>query len=171
MASAATSSVTKQIDGLFRTGTAVGLSDRFLLDRFQSVRGDEAEAAFAALVERHSSLVLQVCLRILGDRHDAEDAAQAVFLVLARQPRSIRQADSVASWLYGVSVRVAARARLDAARRRLRERRGGGAILGDTGTQRRRSRHVGNLARTLPRAGPASPTGSDCRYYCATCRA
>ena len=70
------------------------------------------------LVERHGPMVLHVCRRILGDRHDAEDAAQAVFLVLARQSRSIRRTDSVASWLYGVAARVAARARLDAARRR-----------------------------------------------------
>ena len=76
------------------------------------------------LVERHGPMVLNVCRRILGDRHDAEDAAQAVFLVLARQPRLIRRTDAVASWLYGVAARIAARARLDAARRRVRERRG-----------------------------------------------
>ena len=76
-------------------------------------------------------MVLHVCRRILGDRHDAEDASQAVFLVLARQARSIRRTDSVASWLYGVAARVAARARLDAARRRLRERRSRGGSDGD----------------------------------------
>jgi RNA polymerase sigma factor (sigma-70 family) len=124
LASNTSSSVTKHIHTLFRTGTAVGLTDGSLLDRFWFGPADEAEGAFAALVERHGPMVLQVCRRILGHRHDAEDAAQAVFLVLARQARSIRQADSVASWLFGVATRVAARARLDAARRRLRERRG-----------------------------------------------
>ncbi len=81
------------------------------------------------LLERHGPMVLHVCRRILGDRHDAEDASQAVFLVLARQARSIRRTDSVASWLYGVAARVAARARLDAARRRLRERRGAEVMM------------------------------------------
>ncbi len=124
MASNASSSVTKHLNALFRTGTAIGMSDASLLERFRSGAADEAEAAFAVLVERHGPMVLLVCRRILGDRHDAEDAAQAVFLVLAQQARSIRRTDSLASWLYGVAARVARRARLDAARRRLRERKG-----------------------------------------------
>jgi RNA polymerase sigma factor (sigma-70 family) len=123
LASESASTVLKQIAALFGTGTATGLTDGCLLDRFRSGPSDEAEAAFAVLVERHGPMVLHVCRRILADRHDAEDAAQAVFLVLARQARSIRRTDSVASWLYGVAARVAARARLDAARRRSRERR------------------------------------------------
>jgi RNA polymerase sigma factor (sigma-70 family) len=154
LASAAFSSVTKQIDALFRTGTAVGLSDSILLDRFHKGRRDDAEAAFGTLVERHSSMVHDVCLRILGDRHDAEDAAQAVFLVLARQPGSIRRTDSVASWLYGVAVRVAARARLDAARRRLRERRGAErsmAIRDENDSDRDRSETWPELYQELSR--------------------
>jgi RNA polymerase sigma factor (sigma-70 family) len=124
LASESASTVLKQIAVLFGTGTATGLTDGCLLDRFRSGPAEEAEAAFAVLVERHGPMVLHVCRRILADRHDAEDAAQAVFLVLARQARSIRRTDSVASWLYGVAARIAGRARLDAARRRSRERRG-----------------------------------------------
>jgi RNA polymerase sigma factor (sigma-70 family) len=124
LASAAFSSITKHIDALFRTGTAMGVTDGSLLDRFRCGQADEAEAAFTVLVERHGPMVQHVCRRILGDRHDAEDAAQAVFLVLSRQAHSIRRTDSVANWLYGVATRVATRARLDAARRRLRERKG-----------------------------------------------
>ena len=124
MASESSSTVFKDIDALFRTGTAVGLTDGSLLDRFRSGPAEEAEAAFAVLVERHAPMVFHVCRRILGDRHDAEDAAQAVFLVLARQSRAVRRTDSVASWLYGVAARIAARARRGAARRRMRERRG-----------------------------------------------
>jgi RNA polymerase sigma factor (sigma-70 family) len=123
LASECSSTVVKQIAVLFRTGTATGLTDGSLLDRFRSGSAEEAEAAFAVLVERHAPMVLNICRRITGDRHDAEDASQAVFLVLARQARSIRRMESVASWLYGVATRVAARARKGAARRRLRERR------------------------------------------------
>jgi Sigma-70 region 2 len=100
LASAASSSITKHIDALFRTGTAMGVTDGSLLDRFRCGQADEAEAAFTVLVERHGPMVQHICRRILGDRHDAEDAAQAVFLVLSRQAHSIRRTDSVASWLY-----------------------------------------------------------------------
>ena len=122
MAKVASSAVLRQVAVLFQIGTTAGLTDGSLLDRFRSGRPDEAEAAFAVLVERHGPMVMQVCRRILGDRHDAEDAAQAAFLVLARQAHSIRQMDSVASWLYGVAGRIATRARRDAERRRARER-------------------------------------------------
>ncbi len=55
---------------------------------------------------------------MLHDAHDAEDAFQAVFLVLVSRARSIRRGGSVASWLFGVAHRVATRARRSAARRR-----------------------------------------------------
>ena len=77
------SAVLKHVATLFQIGTAAGLTDGSLLDRFRSGPADEAEAAFAVLVERHGPMVMHVCRRILGDRHDAEDAAQATFLVLA----------------------------------------------------------------------------------------
>ena len=60
---------------------------------------------------------------MLRDPQDAEDAFQATFLVLAHRAGAIRRRDSVASWLFGVSQRVAAQARLRAARRRAGEHR------------------------------------------------
>ena len=115
----------KQIETLFGSGTAGGVSDGQLLERFLERRDETAEAAFAALVDRHGAMVLRVCRRVLADEHDAEDAAQATFLVLARKAGSIGRRESVACWLHGVAIRVAARARLAAARRQARERRGG----------------------------------------------
>ena len=109
---------------LFGGGTLVGLDDADLVDRFVAGRGDEAAArAFEALVTRHGPMVLAVCRTALRDGHDAQDAFQATFLILARRARSIRRRDTVASWLFGVARRVALRARADAARRRARERR------------------------------------------------
>ncbi|QEH38762.1 ECF RNA polymerase sigma factor SigE [Aquisphaera giovannonii] len=113
--------VAREVAALLGAGTAVGVSDGALLDRFRGGRADEAEAAFAALVGRHAPMVLGVCRRFLGDRHDAEDAAQATSLVLAQRAGSIRRAGSVASWLHGVAAKVAARARRGAARRLARE--------------------------------------------------
>jgi RNA polymerase sigma factor (sigma-70 family) len=115
----------KQMETLFQAGTASGQSDGQLLERFVQRRDETAEAAFAALVDRHGAMVLRVCRQVLGDEHDAQDASQATFLVLARRAGSIGRRESVASWLHGVALRVAARARLAAARRRVRERRGG----------------------------------------------
>jgi len=112
----------KQIETLFGVGTLIGLPDEALLDLFIGGSVEDSEAAFLAVVERHGPMVLQVCRQILGNSHDAEDASQATFLVLARKARTIRRMDSVASWLYGVASRIAARARVDAARRRRHER-------------------------------------------------
>ncbi len=114
---------------LFGAGTLAGLSDGQLVERYLLSRDGgessaiEAEAAFAAIVDRHGSMVLNVCRTILGDRHDAEDACQATFLVLASRAGSIRRGESVASWLHGVARRIASRARRDLARRREQERR------------------------------------------------
>jgi RNA polymerase sigma factor (sigma-70 family) len=62
-------------------------------------------------------MVLAACRRVLRDRHEAEDAFQATFLVFVRKAGSIRQRDSVAGWLHRVAVRIARRARGRAARR------------------------------------------------------
>ena len=69
-------------------------------------------------------MVLRVCNQGLRDRHAAEDAFQVTFLVLARHARSIRQRDSLKSWLFGVASRAAAQIRMLEARRARYERRG-----------------------------------------------
>lgn len=112
--------VLQSLQTLFEAGAISGFSDRQLLERFLDRRD---EHAFAALVHRHGPMVLELCHRVLGDRHEAEDAFQATFLVLASRAGAIQQRDSLASWLFGVARRVAARATVEAARRRAHERR------------------------------------------------
>ncbi|MDR3638899.1 MAG: RNA polymerase sigma factor [Isosphaeraceae bacterium] len=108
---------------LYNQGTFAGLTDGQLLERFAGRSGEAAELAFSALVERHGPMVLRVCRRILSDAHDAEDAFQAVFLVLVRRADSVRSRESVASWLHGVALRVAGAARLAESRRQVLERK------------------------------------------------
>jgi RNA polymerase sigma factor (sigma-70 family) len=83
-------------------------SDVHLLERF--VRGGD-EAAFELLLWRHGPMVLSVCRGVLHHTHDAEDAFQATFLILARKAGSISKRESLASWLHRVAFRVALRAR------------------------------------------------------------
>ena len=59
-------------------------SDEQLIDEFLSGAKDESESAFETLVERHGPMVLAICRHILRRNHDAEDAFQATFLVLAQ---------------------------------------------------------------------------------------
>ncbi len=122
MARVASGSVVRQLESLFEGGSVAGLSDRQLLERFVAGGATPAgEAAFAALVGRHGPMVLGVCRQLLGDVQHAEDAFQAVFLVLAQKARSIRDPDLLGNWLYGVAIRTAQCARQQIARRRKRE--------------------------------------------------
>src|SRR5262245_35120256 len=96
------------------------LTDGELVRRFL-VRRDEA--AYEALLRRHGAMVLRVCRRVLHDAHEAEDAFQATFLLLARNAASLRSQASVGCWLHGVAHRVALKARAGLARRRFHEER------------------------------------------------
>jgi RNA polymerase sigma factor (sigma-70 family) len=105
------------------------LPDRELLERFVAHRD---EAAFTALVQRHGGMVLGICRRVLHQVHDAEDACQATFLVLARQASAIRKMESLACWLHGVAYRVAANLKRTRTRRGLPEELPGNLPQSDT---------------------------------------
>lgn len=94
-------------------------TDRVLIERFL-IRQDDA--AFEAMLRRHGPMVYRVCWRVLQQAEDAEDAFQATFLLLARNLRSVRRQESLASWLHGVARRVALKAQARAATQRRHER-------------------------------------------------
>jgi RNA polymerase sigma-70 factor (ECF subfamily) len=91
-----------------------GPSDEALLAAH--LRGDPR--AFNELVARHERRIYGLCLRILGNREDAEDAAQEAFLAALRKAASFRRAAAFSTWLY----RIAVNAATDQARRRGRAR-------------------------------------------------
>jgi RNA polymerase sigma factor (sigma-70 family) len=115
--------VLKHLGMLFNVGVTTGLTDEQLLERFNTCRDEAAELAFEALVERHGPMVLRACRGILRNDHDAEDAFQATFLILARRGGMLWVRDSVGPWLHRVACRVAARAKRAAEQRRTAERR------------------------------------------------
>src|SRR5437016_1527188 len=124
--------VLRHIHQLAAAHNGADLTDGQLLEQFAGGKvsgtlrkgsrhlSSDAEAAFTALVRRHGPMVLGVCRRVLHDRHAAEDAFQATFLVLFRKARSLDRRGSVASWLYTVAYHAALRAKTDAARRHRR---------------------------------------------------
>ena len=61
-------------------------------------------AAFAALVQRYQRTVYSIALRMLNDRHRAEDLAQEVFLQLYRALDDIDSDAHLAFWLRKVAV-------------------------------------------------------------------
>lgn len=75
-------------------------------------RGDEA--AFADLVREHQAMVFGIALHCLGDRAQAEDLAQDVFLQLYRKIGEIESRSHLVHWLR----RVTTNRCIDASRRR-----------------------------------------------------
>ena len=95
------------------------LTDWQLLEQFVERRDQDA---FESLVRIHGPMVLGVCRRVTGHHHDAEEAFQAAFLVLARKAASIWPRQMLASWLYGVAYRTALKLRTATAKRRAKEK-------------------------------------------------
>jgi RNA polymerase sigma factor (sigma-70 family) len=108
----------RELQTLFEVGSLGGLSDGQLLDRFVERR---EEAVFEAIVRRHGPMVWGVCRRVLRDHHDAEDAFQTTFVVLARKAASVMIREKLGHWLYGVAYQTAMKARAMRAKRRVRE--------------------------------------------------
>ncbi|MBP3960645.1 sigma-70 family RNA polymerase sigma factor [Gemmata sp. G18] len=88
-------------------------------DLVRRYTAERSEAAFEELARRYGPAVFGVCRRALGDHHLAEDAFQAVFVVLARKAHTVRPPGAVGGWLFGVARKAAAEA---AAMRRRKHR-------------------------------------------------
>ena len=94
------------------------IDDAELLRRYVDARSEEA---FAELVKRHLNLVYHAALRRTGDSHLAEDAAQNVFIDLARNATALSGHTALVGWLYTTARFAANRIAVAELRRRLRE--------------------------------------------------
>ena len=120
----------RRLSMLFNEGVTGAVTDGQLLERFATRSGEASEDAFAALVERHGPVVLRVCRSVLRDEHEAQDAFQATFLVLAQRAKSLCVRDSLGPWIHSVAYRVASCACAAAIRRRRHARRHGELAAG-----------------------------------------
>jgi len=93
-------------------------SDAELLRRYARENSGEA---FAAIVERHISLVHSVALRHTSDQQHAEDITQAVFILLARKASALGPKTVLPGWLYHAARLTAANFRRSEIRRIHRE--------------------------------------------------
>jgi RNA polymerase sigma-70 factor (ECF subfamily) len=60
--------------------------------------------AFRSLVDRYQALVINTCFGLLGNRQDAEDMAQEVFLQVYKSAGEFRQEAKLSTWLYRIAV-------------------------------------------------------------------
>jgi RNA polymerase sigma-70 factor (ECF subfamily) len=65
------------------------------------------EAAYAELVTDHQRMVVQLAVNLLGDRDEALDLSQEVFLKVFRTIHRFRGQSSLRTWIYRIAVNQA----------------------------------------------------------------
>src|SRR6201992_2470549 len=74
--------------------------ERSLLRRLR----DRDERAFRELIDGHRDRVYNLTYRMLGNRAEAEDVAQEVFITVFKTIESFREEAKFSTWLYRVTV-------------------------------------------------------------------
>jgi RNA polymerase sigma factor (sigma-70 family) len=91
-------------------------------DLLREYHRNQDQSAFSELVARHAGLVYGVATRSLGDEHLARDAAQEVFLLLAKSASGLYAGSGLAGWLHRTTVLTCAnRMRKETRRTKLME--------------------------------------------------
>src|SRR5438128_1383608 len=96
------------------------MDDAQLLQSYVETGSSEA---FTALTSKHVNFVYGAALRLVRDRHVAEEVTQAVFIVLARKASTLRHEAVLSSWLLSTTRYAALGHMKMAARRKRHERR------------------------------------------------
>jgi RNA polymerase sigma-70 factor (ECF subfamily) len=89
-----------------------GFPDELALDRFDktSVELDrelshaQVEVAFEEIFQRYQCMVFNLTYRILGDREEALDVTQEVFLAIFRKLDRFRAESSLKTWIYRIAI-------------------------------------------------------------------
>ncbi|MBU6411165.1 MAG: sigma-70 family RNA polymerase sigma factor, partial [Verrucomicrobia bacterium] len=138
-------------------------SDIALLREFA---GQNSEAAFAELAQRHIHLVYSVALRFTGNSGDAEDVTQAVFILLARKAAGLSPRTVLAGWLYETTRHTASRLLRAQIRREAREREASmQTILDEPGDNNLWSQLAPHLEAAMSRLGERDRTLLALRFY------
>ena len=87
----------------------------------QAAREGSDGIAFTMLMDRYRERVWRVCWRLMGSEHDAEDAAQEVFVRLFFERAKFAGRSRYSTWLHGVAIRTCLTLRRSRTRRRRRE--------------------------------------------------
>jgi RNA polymerase sigma-70 factor, ECF subfamily len=78
----------------------MSLRERMLLRRLR----ERDERAFRELVGEHQDRVFNLCARLLGNRAEAEDVAQEVFIAVFKTVDQFREEAKLSTWIYRVTV-------------------------------------------------------------------
>jgi RNA polymerase sigma-70 factor (ECF subfamily) len=78
----------------------MSIRERMLLSRLR----ERDERAFRELVEEHRDRVFNLTYRMLGNRAEAEDVAQEVFIAVFKTVDTFREESKLSTWIYRVAV-------------------------------------------------------------------
>ena len=77
--------------------------------------------AFVALVQRYQERVWRICYKLLGEAHEAHDAAQEVLVRMFSHRAQFEGRSKYSTWVHGIAVRTCLMVRRGRGRQRKRE--------------------------------------------------
>ncbi len=109
--------------GARHAGAAVKLDEQLSDEQLAAAAAREGSdgPAFVALVDRFRQRVWAICYRLLGNEHDASDAAQEVFVRLFLHRKKFEGRSKYSTWVHGIAVRTCLTIRRGRGRRQRRE--------------------------------------------------
>lgn len=95
------------------------LTDEQLIERARAANGPSGESCLQVLYRRYHERVAAWCVRISGDRREAADLAQEVFLRVHEKLDGFRMESRFSTWLYRVARNVCINQGMARRRRRM----------------------------------------------------